>query len=482
MPEEREVFPGLISGYPEVAVDRFVGRCLDARYFLLSHLHTDHMQGLASPELLAVLEKLPGPRLLLSRQSAALLASWPQYAALLPHLCPLEVGEPRQLTGRLVVTPLPAAHCPGSVMFLLEAGDGGTVLFTGDFRLSQRQLAEMKPLHDADGRPKTIDVLYADTTFCVPGRRELPDRRRSTDCVERLVTEWLGRGPSHRVNLVCPARYGYEQVFRRLHESTGMRVHVTSENSQLYERLPDISRCVTPHADQTRLHSLHPNSPCLRDSTGGPLRSIKLSTLFHFNNQDVDSMELHLGGENYRVLYSTHASLSQVQGMVAYLKPGRVVPCVEPPGSSLEAVLALLDGAGRRGSEPEHGPEGEPDSRRPPLLRGGGWERQPKRALPPETPVENGLRQDRLAAGAAVELKRTRTATESPLRHQAAPLRHQAAPLRHQESPLRHQESPSRYQGRQGRQEAPLHAAGRVAEQAAIVDTRPAWKCPFDSD
>ncbi|XP_043212033.1 protein artemis-like [Amphibalanus amphitrite] len=433
---ERECFGGLLTGYPEVAVDRFDGRCLNASYFLLSHLHSDHMRGLDSAELRSVLQSQPQPRLLLSRQSAALLASWPRYAALAPHLCPLEVGVPRQLTDRLVVTALPAAHCPGSVMFLLEGGAGGTVLYTGDFRLDSHQLADMKALHDADGHPKPIQALYVDTTFCVPQRRELPTRSRSAESVLRLVTEWLDRAPDNRVNLDCKARYGYEHIFRRLHEATGMRVHVDAEKIQLYERLPDIARCVTSCASETRLHSCRPGSTCLRDGSGGPLRSITLSTMFFFMNQAVDCLEYHLGGERYRVLYSFHASLGQVREMVSYLRPARVVPCVVPPNSSLESVVTLLGGA----SEPRL----ELQSSRLLTAQTTHWERRPSEVLQPHR-QHTGRRQP------PKEIKRIRPKVESPGR-------------------------------RQGHQRSPQPAVGALEERAGAADTRPAWKSPFDSD
>lgn len=37
-------------------------------------------------------------------------------------------------TSNLTVTAIPAAHCPGSVMFLFEQDDQ-KILYTGDFRL-----------------------------------------------------------------------------------------------------------------------------------------------------------------------------------------------------------------------------------------------------------------------------------------------------------------------------------------------------------
>ncbi|XP_037082329.1 protein artemis-like [Pollicipes pollicipes] len=328
-------FPGLIEGYPEVAVDLFMGKCLEASFFFLSHLHTDHMRGLRSRALQEALKALPEPRLFCSRQSAALLASWRDFGQLRPYLCPLEVGEPRQLTDRLLVTLLPAGHCPGSVMLLFEAG-GGTVLYTGDFRMGAAELRGLAPLHDAAGRPKQLDLLYVDTTFCTPGRRDLPDRQRSADRVVQLVCEWLARDPRHRANLVCHARYGYEHVFSRLREATGQPVHVSPDKLALYERLPEIAACLTPRPHETRVHSCPPYSSCLLEVGEGSLRTVKLSTLYFFIDQSVDTMVLQVGAaQDYRVLYSFHASLRQVEEMVRYLRPARVVPCVEPVGGSI---------------------------------------------------------------------------------------------------------------------------------------------------
>ena len=75
----------------------------------------------------------------------------------------------------MTLTAIPAGHCPGSAMLLIEGGDG-TVLYTGDFRFDIGTVGKLPSLHDTYGQPKVIDALHCDTTFLTERALKLASR------------------------------------------------------------------------------------------------------------------------------------------------------------------------------------------------------------------------------------------------------------------------------------------------------------------
>ena len=48
------------------------------------------------------------------------------------------------------------------------------------------------------------------------------------------------------------------------------------------------------------------------------------------------------GGSNYRVCYSNHASLTELEQFVRHFSPLQITPCALPPNSSKEEVRHIL--------------------------------------------------------------------------------------------------------------------------------------------
>ena len=72
-------------------------------------------------------------------------------------------------------TAIPAGHCPGSAMLLIE-GDEGVALYTGEFRFEKGTAPNIVALHDSCGRKKDIDAVYLDGTFLTPRAMSIPSR------------------------------------------------------------------------------------------------------------------------------------------------------------------------------------------------------------------------------------------------------------------------------------------------------------------
>lgn len=119
-------FSGKIQEIPHISVDRFDENNLTSEAYFLSHCHSDHMVGLYTLQYsLSKSDKF----LYASEISCAILKK--QYPVLENNVKVLDIYKPTTLLlegGNISVLPIPAGHCPGSVMFLFETNI--SVLYT----------------------------------------------------------------------------------------------------------------------------------------------------------------------------------------------------------------------------------------------------------------------------------------------------------------------------------------------------------------
>ncbi|KAM4748913.1 protein artemis [Rhinophrynus dorsalis] len=352
-------FQGRMKEYPSISIDRFDRENLSARAYFLSHCHKDHMKGLRAPLLKRRLQCSLKVHLYCSPVTKELLLTNPKYAFWENHIITIEVDNPTQIslvdeaTGDkedVVVTLLPAGHCPGSVMFLFQ-GNNGTVLYTGDFRLAKGEVARMELLHSGN-RVKDIESVYLDTTFCDPKYFQIPSREECLIGILELVRSWIMLGPYHIVWLNCKAAYGYEYLFTNLSEEFGIKVHVNKLD--MFKNMPDILHHVTTDR-QTQIHACrHPVNeefmrahrlPCgMYSHDGFPLRviSIKPSTMWFGERTRKTNVIVRTGESSYRACFSFHSSYSEIKDFMSYIQPVYVHPNVIPMGKTLEYVEEIL--------------------------------------------------------------------------------------------------------------------------------------------
>ncbi|KAM5337287.1 protein artemis isoform 2-T2 [Glossophaga mutica] len=351
-------FQGQMAEYPNISIDRFDRENLKARAYFLSHCHKDHMKGLRAPALKRRLECSLKVYLYCSPVTKELLLTSPKY----------RFWE-KKIKEEIVVTLLPAGHCPGSVMFLFQ-GDHGTVLYTGDFRLAKGEAARMELLHYG-GRVKDIQSVYLDTTFCDPKFHQIPSRGECLSGMVELVRSWITRSPYHVVWLNCKAAYGYEYLFTNLSEEFGLQVHV--DKLDMFRNMPDILHHLTTDRS-TQIHACrHPKAeeyfqwnrlPCgITSRNRIPLHtiSIKPSTMWFGERTRKTNVIVRTGESSYRACFSFHSSYSEIKDFLSYICPVNAYPNVIPLGTTMDKVTEILKPLCRssQSTEPKYKPLGK---------------------------------------------------------------------------------------------------------------------------
>ncbi|XP_062338596.1 protein artemis isoform X1 [Osmerus eperlanus] len=352
-------FPGRMKEYPTISLDRFDKENLHARAYFLSHCHKDHMKGLKGPLLKRKLKFSRTAKLYCSFVTRELLLNNPKYDFWDDRIIALELDSPTQValideaSGEredIVVTLLPAGHCPGSVMFLIE-GAQGTVLYTGDFRLAEGDVSRIELLHSGN-RVKDIQSVYLDSTFYDPRFYKIPSRETCLNGIRKLVSDWIGRSAYHRVWLNCKAAYGYEYLFTNLGEEFNTQIHVNS--LAMFKKMPEILTYVTTER-ATQIHACrHPTDedfirgnrlPCGSVAPDGtPLRiiSIKPSTMWFGERSRKTNVIVRTGDSSYRACFSFHSSYSEINDFLAYLNPVNIYASVVPIGRTHAEVTEML--------------------------------------------------------------------------------------------------------------------------------------------
>ena len=160
---------------------------------VISHAHSDHIA-----EHRAIVATPETARIFHHRRGAAAVE-------------PLRYGERRDF-GRYALTMIPAGHCLGSAMILVEA-DGERLVYTGDFKLRPNVVAETAEI-------VPCDTLVMESTFGDPLYRFPPD----VAIVDRLYAAVDRAFSDDRVPIMLAYALGKSQEALELLLRRGYRV------------------------------------------------------------------------------------------------------------------------------------------------------------------------------------------------------------------------------------------------------------------
>ena len=278
---------------------------------------------------------------------------------------------------KLRTTAIPSNHCPGSLMFLFERLDSEgeickTILYTGDFRFDNPllPLTHLRALHDRN-IPLDIDEMYLDTSYCSPQYLTFPTRQESEEKIWELCQKWIRKNgmfkdtrAKHVILFHLPPRYGYESILQHVYKKSLNKWQVHVNLPQFSEHLctSSLAGCTDPdpnnaqwiHACQRSHEKRSVNQPLLKSlpcqSGDFEVCQIKPSTMY-FTQSKMAGLEcagqdrlvsVSQGGSNYRVCYSTHSSMTELETFVRHFRPLQITPCAIPPNSTKEEVRDIL--------------------------------------------------------------------------------------------------------------------------------------------
>ncbi|CAJ2501991.1 Uu.00g048440.m01.CDS01 [Anthostomella pinea] len=296
-----KIMPGL-----SICVDAFrYGAVQGCKAYFLSHFHSDHYIGLSA-------SWKHGP-IYCSKVTGSLVKNQLKTAA--KFVVELEFEETVEVPGTegVMVTMIPANHCPGSSLFLFEkSSEKGPnprtqrILHCGDFRACPAHVTHplLKPdtIDAISGKVKhqKIDICYLDTTYLNPryafppqddviracadfckslsGDPSVADeafdalrRERGTTTVSKFFPKDGDTKPTNgssistskpepkknRLLVVCGTySIGKERVCKAIAQALGSKIYANPHKMRLCAQLddPELAALMTPHAHEAQVH------------------------------------------------------------------------------------------------------------------------------------------------------------------------------------------------------------------------------------
>ncbi|KAF9926969.1 hypothetical protein FBU30_003611, partial [Linnemannia zychae] len=356
-------FDGLIREFPTIAIDNFRVRP-GVKVYLLSHIHSDHLSGLAaqtwdSPIYCSPITARWLPMLATRSKQMAFETGKDRRPLMTDVAHYLDLGNGR----RARVSLIPAHHCPGAVMFLIQ-DDRSCILYTGDARNEATDLQGLRTMPIFSSSIQSIDRLYLDTTCCHPAFEKFPTRDQA---ISDLII-FINRRPRLAHYYIDAWTFGYEDVWIGLSKAFNTKIHVSPYLYELYEAIDDIiSPRILPHltteGSTARFHSCHLDKTCGYGGAGGEHAGSRMliriqpnvswfSPMLRRERQDAGENDIiaqgTVTGRNniykikerlppciskrddlfYYFHYGCHASLSELQQLVELVSPRALFPCV----------------------------------------------------------------------------------------------------------------------------------------------------------
>jgi len=293
-------FDGIVDEFPRIRIDFFRTHPSQPPPLacFLSHVHSDHLQGLeslkspfvycspATRRLLLRMEKYPH-RMNFAKGILEVRKQTYRHLQLILKAIPLQTPTEIELGARMRirVTLFDANHCPGAVMFLIE-GDGKAILYTGDIRAEPwwvNSIIRNPVLIPYTLGDKRLDCVYLDTAFASKDDAYQDFPTKATGLQELL--QKVAQCHPKAIFYFRSWTLGYEDVWFALSAALGSQIHVDDYQFCLYRSLSEDHRdgfgvpeapalngfqagnhiqpgCLTTDSSRVRIHSCEPGTTC----------------------------------------------------------------------------------------------------------------------------------------------------------------------------------------------------------------------------
>ncbi|CUM48066.1 unnamed protein product [Debaryomyces tyrocola] len=343
-------FSGLIKEFPGLGVDRFN---IIAKVYLLTHCHSDHLCGLRNKSFNSIVY--------CSETTKKILTLDPSFRPVLPFIIPIETNVPFTITlngEEILLTLIPAYHCPGATMFLIE-GVKKNILYTGDMRAESwwvETLSKNPSLFPYTAGLKVLDNIYLDTTFIYRGEPfiEIPLNNEGISVATLLIKPYPTDDPDVQFYFV-DSTSGFEEVWAQIANSLQGTLH-TSEEIKLRIELLNCNQ-LYPHYGHVLNHLINKpsNSRSLKFHACGKYLPSCMSDVPKFPiriKQCIDFNILDFAGVFCPILLSSISSSERTSGLkmlgktikgnVVYEFRGRKWLCKKGGNELLPADIKLV--------------------------------------------------------------------------------------------------------------------------------------------
>lgn len=217
-------------------MDNFTTTKRHTEFFLLTHAHADHLKGLESGGF-------SGHTIYCSKITKELIRQNAKYNRNITSIKSLKENYRHRIPtskGYVSLTLIPARHCPGAVMFLIE-DDTRAVLLTGDIR-AEKDWVESLPrnrfLFPYTTSYKQLDNIYLDTTYGYRGEPfiEMNSNYYGLQSLMELIKMYPD-DPSISFYF-ADSTIGYEEAWIQVLIMLDVKMHVPQE---LHKRLKMLS-------------------------------------------------------------------------------------------------------------------------------------------------------------------------------------------------------------------------------------------------
>lgn len=224
----------------------------------------------------------------------------------------------------LTVTALPANHCPGSCMFVLETSDV-KILYTGDFKPNAKLLGIEKNIWGPTNR--SIDVVYVDNTYA--------DHKCVLPSQENMLDEIVQLCKAHKDSTIFLGVYwtGHEDLLTAIATKMDQAIVVKPEQMAVLKLLGDTIGFTT-NKYESDIHAL-------------PMHQLTKQFMREVNETEKGIAIIPTGRmcdefhavtkeeHTYWVPFSHHPSYSELQSFLSTINAPILKPIVEGKGENL---------------------------------------------------------------------------------------------------------------------------------------------------